>query len=443
MSLRPTLLLLCCLQAGSLHAAAREVSLLDLYDASLHNEARHRAAGEAYQASRYEEPQGRAQLLPQISLGAQIGEGGLIEGGNREEYVDSDQYSANTVTLGLQQPLYDKLRWANYEQAKVRGRIGEVEYRLASQELFQRVAEAYFEVARINNELRLVRQQKAAIQGLARQAERLLAAGEGTVTDRDEAQARLDLVLAEEIDWQAKRRAALRTLSGRAQLPVQRIAGMRERLPPSSLLAGDSQRLEHWLDLAGQSSPLLEASRASVELAEAESRARDAEHYPTVSLTGQLTRSDEETSTGDQQRQSSYYIGLKMNLPIYQGGALTAASRQAEATLRRSQAERDSQVQALAEEIEQDYRAVRSGLQKSRALETAVRSNQRALESAEKGYLAGVRTTVDILDAQQRLFEARRDLLNTKLDVLGGYVGLHTRTGRMDRKLLEQVQSLL
>jgi protease secretion system outer membrane protein len=53
-----------------------------------------------------------------------------------------------------------------------------------------------------------------------------------------------------------------------------------------------------------------------------------------------------------------------------------------------------------------------------------------------------VRSTVDILDAQQRVFQARRDLLNTKLDMLQSYVSLHTHTGQMNRAVLEQVQSL-
>lgn len=436
------LLLLLCLLGGRLAAAEQPVTLLELYDASLTNEAVYQAAGHAYRASQYEEDIGRGPLLPQLSLGSQVGQGGLIDGGSREDYVQSDEYSGNSVTLALQQQLFDKARWAGYQQAKVRGRVGELEFRIAGQSLFQRVAEAYFEVARINNELRLAQQQKAAIEALARQAERLFEAGEGTLTDRDEAQARLDLVLAEEIDLKARRVAALRTLSGRAGLPVARIEEMQENLPPATLLA-DDQNLEHWLTLAGQSSPLLEVSRAAVSLAAAEARARRAAHYPTLALVGQLSHSDEEDVNADRYRQSTYYIGLKLDLPLYRGGAVSAASSQALASLRQSQADYDAQLQALAEEIEDDYLAVLGGLQKSRALQTAVRSNQRALESAEKGYQAGLRTTVDILDAQQRLFEARRDLLNTKLQVLGGYIGLHTRTGRMDRALLQQVQALL
>jgi len=96
----------------------------------------------------------------------------------------------------------------------------------------------------------------------------------------------------------------------------------------------------------------------------------------------------------------------------------------------------------MNEDLELNYLGVVAGFEKSKALVTAVRSSQTALKSAEKGYEAGVRSTVDILDAQQRLYSAKRDLLDTKLAMLQSYVNLHTRTGQMTRRELEKVQGL-
>ena len=100
------------------------------------------------------------------------------------------------------------------------------------------------------------------------------------------------------------------------------------------------------------------------------------------------------------------------------------------------------QRQQLAEDIGADCLGVAAGFIMSKAMQRAVESNQRALTSTEKGFQGGVRSTVDILDAQQRVFQARRDLLNTKLEMLQSYVSLHTHTGQMNRGVLEQVQSL-
>lgn len=114
----------------------------------------------------------------------------------------------------------------------------------------------------------------------------------------------------------------------------------------------------------------------------------------------------------------------------------------AEAQLAGAQSDYDVQRQQLAEDIETDYLGVAAGFAKGKAMQRAVESSQRALVSTEKGFQGGVRSTVDILDAQQRVFQARRDLLNTKLDMLQSYVSLHTHTGQMNRAILEQLQSL-
>ena len=424
------------LWACPLWASEAELSLLELYDASRHNDASFQVAGHDYQASRQEEAIGRGALLPQVGINSRIGRGGQFDG---ESQVgnQSDQFSADTVTLAVNQPLFDKGRWAVYEQAKARGQL---QYAGADQGLFDRVVEAYFAVAQVENELKLVTQQKSAIDGLAKQSQRLFEAGEGAITDTEEAQARLDLVRAQEIELQAQRQAALRKLAGRAAIAVARIVDMQEQAPVIRLLPAE-KNLDYWMLKAKQASPLLDVRRASIQLAEADLKLQKAGHYPTLALTGQIAHTDKSDLNEFSQRQSTYYVGLLVDIPLYRGGAVSASSARAHSALEGAHAEYAAEAQQLAEDIERDYLGVVTGFEKSRAMATAVRSNQRALESAEKGYQAGVRSTVEILDAQQRLFAARRDLLNSKLVMLQSYVNLHTRTGQMTRAVLQEVQA--
>lgn len=428
------------LWACPLWASEADLSLLELYDASRLNDASFQVAGHDYQASRQEEAIGRGALLPQVGINSRIGRGGEFDG-QSQAGNQSDQFSADTVTLAVNQPLFDKGRWAAYEQAKARGQLGEVQYAGADQGLFDRVVEAYFAVAQVENELKLVTQQKSAIDGLAKQSQRLFEAGEGAVTDTEEAQARLDLVRAQEIELQARRLAALRKLAGRAAIEVERIVDMQEQLPATQLLPAE-QNLDFWMLKAKQASPSLDVRRASIQLAEADLKLQKAGHYPTLALTGQLAHTDKSDLDEFSQRQSTYYVGLLVNIPLYQGGTVSASSARAQSALEGAHSEYAAEDQQLAEDIERDYLGVVTGYDKSKAMVTAVRSNQRALQSAEKGYQAGVRSTVEILDAQQRLFAARRDLLNTKLLMLQSYVNLHTRTGQMTRAVLQQVQAL-
>lgn len=297
------------------------------------------------------------------------------------------------------------------------------------------------DVARAESEIKLIAQQKAAISGLVTQSKKLYQGGQGAITDVDEAQARLDLVAAQEAEAQARRAAALRALSGRASVPIDDIQPMREELAAGSP-SPPEQDLTYWTAIAREASPELAARLAAVKVAEAQADSQRAGHYPTLSLTTQLTRRETRQYQELDPRQDTYYVGVQLDIPLYRGGSVRASVAKAEAQLAGAQSDYDVQRQQLAEDIETDYLGVAAGFAKGKAMQRAVESSQRALVSTEKGFQGGVRSTVDILDAQQRVFQARRDLLNTKLDMLQSYVSLHTHTGQMNRAILEQVQSL-
>jgi len=437
----PLALLCLAIQAHAQTPDTDHLTLLQLYDASRLNDPVMRSADFSHRAAQNEEAIGRGGLLPQLSLSSRYGKGGRTDGGTDESYVDSDDYQSNSISLVAQQPIYDKGKWAAYQQGKARGELGEVQYDVASQALFDRVAKAYFAVARVENELKLIAQQKAAIAGLVEQSQRLYDKGQGAITDVDEARARYDLVEAQEAENQAQRIAALRTLSGRGSLPLLEITPMRELPPDNNPLSG-TQDLAYWTTLARDASPELAARMAQVKVAETQAEAEKAGHYPTLSLTSQLTRRDNTQYQELSPRQDSYYVGLALDIPLYRGGATSASVRRATEALAGAEADADAQRQQLSEDVETAYAGVVAGFAKCRATQRAVESNQRALVSTEKGFQGGVRSTVDILDAQQRLFEARRDLLNAKLDMLQSYVTLHVHTGQMDRAVLTQVEAM-
>ncbi|KQQ65498.1 ABC transporter [Pseudomonas sp. Leaf127] len=423
-----------------LMAADDQLSLVALYDASRLNDAAYQVANHDYEASRQEEAIGRSGLLPQVAINSRYGHGGKF---NKESAANSgeDQFASDSIALTVSQPLFDKGRWAAYEQAKARARLGEFQHDNAGQALYDRVVQAYFDVAQVENELKLTSQQKASIAALAKQSKRLFEAGEGTITDLEEAQARLDAISAQEIEAQARRRAALRKLSGRAGLPVNDIQPMQEPSPANALLAPEED-LDYWMLKADQAAAELGVSRATIKVAEANLKLQKSGHYPTVALSGRMARVDQSDINELSQRQSTYYVGVVVDIPLYQGGGVSASSEKARSALESARSSYDAQLQQLTEDVEANYLGVVAGFEKIRALITAVRSSQVALTSAEKGYQAGVRSTLDILDAQQRLFSARRDLLDTRLAVLQSYVNLHTRTGQMTRSKLEKVQGL-
>jgi len=422
-------------------ASQEALSLTAAYDASRVNDPTVQSAAHAFEASTHEEAIGRGGLYPQVSLTSRYGYGGRTDGGDDSSYVNSNDYQSNNVTLAAQQPLYDKGRWAAYQEGKARGQLGTQLFDVAGQTLYDRVAKGYFDVARAENEIKLIAQQKAAINGLVTQSKKLYQGGQGAITDVDEAQARLDLVEAQEAEAQARRVAALRALSGRASVAIDDIQAMDEELPAGTPIPPERDLL-YWTDIAREANPELAARLAAVKVAEAQADSQRAGHYPTLSLTSQLSRRENRQYQEQDPRQDAYYVGVQLDIPLYSGGAVRASVAKAEAQVAGAQSDYDVQRQQLAEDIEADYLGVVAGFAKSKAMQRAVESNQRALISTQKGFQGGVRSTVDILDAQQRVFQARRDLLNTKLDMLQSYVSLHTHTGQMNRAVLEQVQNL-
>lgn len=422
-------------------ASQEALSLTAAYDASRVNDPTVQSAAHAFEASTHEEAIGRGGLYPQVSLTSRYGYGGRTDGGDDSSYVNSNDYQSNNVTLAAQQPLYDKGRWAAYQEGKARGQLGTQLFDVAGQTLYDRVAKGYFDVARAENEIKLIAQQKAAINGLVTQSKKLYQGGQGAITDVDEAQARLDLVEAQEAEAQARRVAALRALSGRASVAIDDIQAMGEELPAGTPIPPERD-LSYWTDIAREANPELAARLAAVKVAEAQADSQRAGHYPTLSLTSQLSRRENRQYQEQDPRQDAYYVGVQLDIPLYSGGAVRASVAKAEAQVAGAQSDYDVQRQQLAEDIEADYLGVVAGFAKSKAMQRAVESNQRALISTQKGFQGGVRSTMDILDAQQRVFQARRDLLDTKLDMLQSYVSLHTHTGQMNRAVLEQVQNL-
>ncbi|MBD9427242.1 TolC family outer membrane protein [Pseudomonas sp. PDM15] len=441
MSMRLALALCALLSLPALAQEAPPLSLLDAYDNALYNDPTFQVATADFQASQQEEAIGLAPLLPQLGASGRYGSTRQLSGRDLDGSNEDPRFTSTGLSLSARQILYDRARAAYYTQAKARGRLGESIYDDAFQELFPRVVEAYFEVARQENELSLSQQQKIAIEGLVKQTRRLFEVGDGTITDTEEAQARLDLVKAQEIEASARLQAALHALGGRTGTPVERIAAMREELPAAAPLR-EEEDLIFWQQQARTAAPRLDARRDSVAVAEAELRAQRAGHYPSLSLVGELNHSDRDDLADDFRRQSSSYLGLSLDVPLYAGGGVNASSRKSQFALSSAQAQLDDETRQLSEDIERNYLGVVSGYAKCKALQTAVHSNQRALESAEKGYQAGVRSTVDILNAQQTLFMARRDLLNSKLLMLQSLVTLHARSGLMHRGVLQQVEAL-
>jgi outer membrane protein/protease secretion system outer membrane protein len=411
--------------------SAWSMDLLQAYQAALQEDATVRAARAASDAARERLPQARAQLLPNIAFSAVRNRNDLSRTqenplSGQPVTTDEQHYSFNQ-TLQLRQPLFRKPLWAGLEQAGYIVQDADASFERELQNLGVRVAGSYLEALLAHDQLELVLSQQAFTLTQLDAAHKALAAGSGTRTDIDEAQARLDLNRAQELEARQHLDYTRRQLEVLTRHPVGQIARLYAGKLP--LLQPEQQNLDAWLAKAEASSPELRALKARLEAARSEVTKAQGGHYPTLDAVAQITRSASENVTTPSSRYSNRALGLQLNVPLYAGGYTSSIVRQAVAEQTRAEEMLEATRRDLGLRLHREYRGVTEGVAKVGALEQAVRSAEQLVKSTRRSFEAGSRTLVDILNAEQQLQSTRRDLAQARYLYLISRVRLQALAG--------------
>ena len=164
-------------------------------------------------------------------------------------------------------------------------------------------------------------------------------------------------------------------------------------------------------------------------------------HLPTLDLVA--TYGDTVQGGGSGYDQNGKTIGLQMNLPIFAGGATSSKVREAVANQEKARQELDAVQRKVALQARQAYLGVTSGIAQVKALQQAVISNQSSLDSTKLGLEVGVRTSVDLLNARQQLFSARRDLAQALYGYIVSRLKLEAAAGDLNEADVSQVNGWL
>ena len=414
---------------------ALAADLSDIYHQAQSNDAAYASARAAYRAGVEKLPQGRAGLLPQASLNANV-----LHNDTQSSLFGDMNYTSRGAGVTLTQPIYRKQNWEQYEQAKQQVSVAEAQLASAAQDLILRTAQAYFDVLQSQDNINFVHAQKAAIGEQLAQAKRNFEVGTATITDSNEAQARSDLASAQEIaalnDLQIKQRA------------LQRIIGT---LPPKLAVLGDKLQLappspanmDEWIARAEQGSPTLKAQRAGYEIARREVARNRAGHYPTLDAVASYSDNRNQNFGSFQLNTKNAMIGVEFNLPLYQGGLVGSRVREAVANQDKAREDLEDARRQVDLNTSQAYLGVTSGEAQVKALEQALLSSQTSLDSTQLGLEVGVRTTVDVLNAQQQLYSAKRDLAAARYNYILSNLRLQAAAGTLSETDLGEVDKWL
>ena len=414
--------------------------LMDIYREALSQDPVYASARYAYEAGKEVLPQARAGVLPSINLAA-----GMNRNHRETEGFSSLDYTGRSYTLSLSQPLFRMQNWIAVDQAGLQVKQFEAVFADASQSLIVRAAQAYFDVLLAQDNVSLSGAQKTAISEQLAQAKRNFEVGTATITDTYEAQAKYDLGIAKEIsdlnDLEIKRRA-LQQLIGKMPASLDPL-----RDNPGLALPQPSE-MEQWVRAAEEASPVVAQLRLAYEIAAKEVTRTKGGHLPTLDLTGSYTNGNTPItgasgSLGALVDTKAALIGLSLNIPLYQGGGTQSRIRQALSNKDRAAQDLENTKRAVAQAVRQSYLGVTNGVAQVKALEAALVSNRSSLDATVLGKEVGVRTNVDVLNAQQQLFQAQRDLQQARYTTILSQLRLKSASGRLKDDDLADVNRLL
>ena len=438
---------LACALASSAVASWAQAPTMDLkqvYQAALEQDATIRASRAAADSGRERLPQARAGLLPQISASAGRNNNNLDTTAPNilgTPVTTNDKYLSDNKTVQLRQPIVNMQRWLQFQQAK--SVLEEVEANLDRdlQNLVVRVAGAYFEALMADEQLDLVLAQKKTYTALVDAAKKGLAAGSGTRTDIDDAQSRLDMAAAQELEARQNQDLARRQLQLLVNQPVDQIAKL--NVAALRLSAPMPANLDDWTRKAEQASPEIRAMQARLDAARREVSKAQAGHLPTLDAVAQWSNSGSENITRVNSRYENKTIGLQLNIPLYSGGYVNSTIRQAVAEQTRAEESLEALRRDLGVRVHKEYRGVSEGVLRVRALEQAARSAEQMMKSTQMSLTAGSRTQLDVLNAQQQFTLALRDLAQARLVYLLSGVRLASLVGDDAMVSVEQVNGSL
>ena len=135
-------------------------------------------------------------------------------------------------------------------------------------------------------------------------------------------------------------------------------------------------------------------------------------------------------------------VGLQVNVPLYQGGALSSRVRGLSRT--RARPSRTTRMPGNSRaDVRQSFLAVNTGLAEIEALKQAVASNRLSVDASKLGQEVGVRTQVDVLNAQGLLYSAERDLARSHYSTILAQLRLKASVGRLAPTDLDNINRLL
>ncbi len=421
------------LMAIGMVPAVQAQSLVDLYAAARDFDASYQSAKAQNDANLYKADQAMALVLPKVGINATWSAG----------LAQADRtFNNNSMTLDASQGLYRPADDASYAQSRKAVQQAASALQTAEQELILRLSQAYFDVLASTDSLEFVKAQKVAVQEQLAAAKRNFEVGTSTITDAREAQARFDLVLAQEIAAENDLRVktlALAQLVGKSDVKPLAVA------PDFNLSQFSPADMNEWLTVGQTEHPVIRQLKLALEVARLETQKANAANRPTVDLVAryQATTNNGSVASSLFAGSNAYTVGFNINMPLFSGYSIQNRVKETLSLEDKARADLEAAQRNVAQSTRAAFMGVDSALGQVRAYQAAAISSQSALDANKLGYQVGVRINIDVLNSQSQLYDTKAKLSKARYDVLVGNLKLRQASGILKAADLQAINALL
>lgn len=419
---------------------ASALSLLQAYEAALKYDPSYRSAQSEKEAGQQFKVLGRSHLLPNVSANYSTSK-------NRSDITNASvvgdinehrAYTSLSASIQLRQPLFHPEGEARYRQGVAQTQVSEAQFVVRSQELIVRLVGLYAPAKYAEDQLSAAIAQRDAYAEQRKANERLLQLGEGTKTEVLEAQAKYDLAQAQILEARDNLMNARNALAAVVGQEITALDALAEDFQVKPM---EPASFEAWRDIALTNSPEIVAQRVAVTVAVEEVRKNYAGHAPRLDVIANLNKNRSETTNTLNQSSNGYSLGLQLNIPIYSGGAVNAATSQALSNHDKALADLDVKTSQVLVELRKQYSLTLSGVHRISAAEKSLSSAHLLVDATQKSVKGGIRTNLDVLNAQHQVFEAKRELALMRYNYLLSYLRLRYSAGTLGPADLNQISA--
>ncbi len=413
-------------------------NLQEIYHLAIENEPEYKAAYINQFSAAESRSQSIAKMLPNISAVAKSSRNRLDNKKVTFQGAGIQHYWSQTVDLQLIQPVFHWEHWVQLDQSDNQIAQAEAQFQAQNQALILKVVEAYFNILSAQDTLTFAEAEKKAIAKQLEQAQQRFEVGLIPITDVNEAQAAFDESRANVIDAANQldnEKENLRELIGYYEQELDLLA---EEVP---LALPEPADINAWAKTAESNNFNIIAQLNQTEFARKNIALQRSGHLPTLDIVASYGGSDVNSKFG--LRGDSESVGLQLNIPVFEGGAVYSRTKQAEFDFKKARQNLIKVKRTVIRDVKNAFRGVTSSISRVKALKAAVKSAVSALEATEAGFEVGTRTMVDVLTEQRNLYRVKRDYARSRYDYLVNMIRLKNAAGSLSEADINAINQFL